>query len=105
MGTQSNDRGGENRQSQSQPGKTGSNEQTQRQQGQKQGQGDPQRKPGGENRPQQQGGRDPAERGNERLASDDDAGGEPDADGELSQPGQSGNQDRERSGSTRSRNP
>lgn len=41
----------------------------------------------------------------ERLASDDDLGGEPDADGELSQPGQQGNADRERSGSTRSRNP
>lgn len=102
MGTQSNDRGGDNRQSQDQ--KQG-------------GQGDPQRKPGGDVRqgqgPQQgQGGKGPQESGRddpdttrERLASDDEAGGEPDADGELNQPGQMGNKDRESSGSTRTRNP
>ena len=98
MGTQSNDRGGENRQTQ----------------GQNQGQSDPQRKPGSDTRQDQgpkqgqgpqQSGRDNPDTTRERLASDDDAGGEPDADGELNQPGQTGSKDRERSGSTRSRNP
>jgi hypothetical protein len=89
MGTQSNDQGGENRQTQSQ------------------GANDPQRKPGNESQrkgPEQSGRMNP-DTTRERLASDDEAGGEPDADGELNQSGRSGNKDRERSGSTRSRNP
>jgi len=82
MGTQSNDRGGK-----------------------QQGQGDQQRRPGGESRPDEQDDRTKQPgTGQERLASDDDAGGSFDADGEKEQ-GQAGNQERERSGSTPSRTP
>jgi hypothetical protein len=82
MGTQSKDRGGR-----------------------QQGQGDQQRRPGGESRPDQQNDREKQPgTGQERLASDDDAGGDFDADGEKG-PGQSGNAERERSGSKQSRNP
>ncbi len=79
MGTQNEDRGGENHQKQ-QPGRPGEQNDASRQ---AQDQGKEQR----------------------RMSSDDDVGGEMDADGEINQPGQTGNQDRERSGSTRSRNP
>jgi hypothetical protein len=82
MGTQSKDRGGK-----------------------QQGQGDQQRTPGGESRPGQQDDREKQPgTGRERLASDDDAGGDFDADGEK-QSGQASNPERERSGSTQSRNP
>lgn len=81
MGTQDKDRSGENRQAQ-QPGRPGEKRDERRQeQGQQQG---------------DQG---------RFVKSDDDVGGDVDADGEINQPGQTGNQDRERSGSTRSRNP
>jgi hypothetical protein len=81
MGTQSKDRGGK-----------------------PPGQGDQQRRPGGESRPDPQDDRKKQPgTGQERLASDDDAGGDFDADGEKGQ-GQ-GNPERERSGSTQTRNP
>jgi hypothetical protein len=79
MATQGNEQGGENKQTQ-QPGRP---DERDRRQGQSQDQGDPGR----------------------FVKSDDDVGGDVDADGEINQPGQTGNQDRERSGSTRSRNP
>jgi hypothetical protein len=81
MGTQDNDRNDAKQQAQ-QPGRP-DEKREQRKQGQGQDQGDQGR----------------------FMKSDDDVGGEADADGEINQPGQSGNQDRERSGSTRSRNP
>jgi hypothetical protein len=90
MGTQSNDRGGENRQSQ-QPGRTDKQGESQ-----KQGQAGPEDR---SRQAQDQG--DPQRR---NVASDDDVGGDVDADGEVTPP-QSGNQDRERTGQTGPRNP
>jgi hypothetical protein len=90
MGTQSNDRGGENRQPQ-QPGRPGEQDPSQKQaQG---GQKDPSRQA--------------QDQGDERkfMTSDDEVGGDVDADAEVNQPGQPGNQDRERSGTPRPRNP
>jgi hypothetical protein len=81
MGTQDNERGGEQAQTQ-QPGRP-DEKREERKQGQGQDQGDQVR----------------------FMKSDDDVGGDADADGEINPPGQTGNQDRERSGSTRSRNP
>jgi hypothetical protein len=89
MGTQSDDRGGEKRQPQ-QPGRPGEQAQTQKQ------------AQGGEKDPSRQA----QDQGDERqfMTSDDQAGGDVDADAEV-KPGQPGNQDRERSGTTRPRNP
>lgn len=90
MGTQSNDRGGENRQSQ-QPGRADKQGESQ----QKPGQIDP------EDRARQAQDQGDPERRN--MASDDDVGEDVDADGEVTPP-QSGNQDRERTGQTGPRN-
>jgi hypothetical protein len=90
MGTQSNDQGGENRQPQ-QPGRPDKQNESQ-----KQGQGGPQDR---SRQAQDQG--DPQRR---NMASDDDVGGDVDADGEVSPP-QTGNQDRDRPGQTGPRNP
>lgn len=97
MGTQSNDRGGENRQTQ-QPGRP-DEKRDERRQGQGQEQ-DSSRQAQAQDQDQDQ-----AQDQGRVMKSDDDVGGDVDTDGEINQPGQSGNQDRERSGSTRSRNP
>jgi hypothetical protein len=89
MGTQSNDRGDENRQPQ-QPGRADKQGESQ-----KQSQGAP------EDSKRQAQDQDPQRR---NMASDDDVGGDVDADGEVTPP-QSGNQDRERTGQTGPRNP
>jgi hypothetical protein len=91
MGTQSNDRGGENRQPQ-QPGRADKQDESQ-----KQAQGGPQ-----DPKRQAQDQDDPQRR---NMASDDDVGGDVDAHGEVTPPTQTGNQDRERTGPTGPRNP